>query len=124
MVSEAHRCGVPVMLVCTKMDAHVRNAVANRRNSNMTPAQVEAAFREGVRDDVASELRRFEETSGVRVPSTAIPVYFIDSLDLLRGEYRFDEKALIRELVRSAAARRSGAATAAAARAAVTPAAR
>jgi energy-coupling factor transporter ATP-binding protein EcfA2 len=105
IIPQAYKHRVPVFLVYTKMGTDVRNEQMSRRR--MTAEQAEASLRERVRDDISNELHKLEESSGVRVPSTAIPVYFIDSLDLLRGEYRFDEKALIRELVRSTVVRRS-----------------
>jgi GTPase SAR1 family protein len=105
IIPEAYKHRVPVILVYTKMGTDVSHELMSRRR--VTKEVAERSLRERVRDDIGRELRKLEESSGVRVPATAIPVYFIDSLLLLRAEFVFDERALIRALVGCTMARRS-----------------
>jgi GTP-binding protein EngB required for normal cell division len=102
VIAFARQRGIPIVLVYTKMDIDVRNEQVSR--GGLTEADAEAAVRERVRDDVANELRRLD--GGVSVAPTDMPVYFIDSVLMLRGELRFDEKALFRAVGTIAARRR------------------
>jgi hypothetical protein len=109
IIPRAYQLGVPVVLVYTKMDLDVRNEQGTKR-VRVSAADAEAALRQRVRDNIAAEFHRLG--GDVAVPPSAIPVYFIDSVLMVQGEWRFDEMALKRELVRCTVARLGGEMTA------------
>jgi hypothetical protein len=109
VIPQAYKRGVPVIIVYSKMESDVKNEQRARR-ARVSAADAEAALRQRVRDNIATELRKIE--SDVTVPPSAIPVYFIDSMLMVHGESCFDEMALKRELVRCTVARLGGEMTA------------
>jgi energy-coupling factor transporter ATP-binding protein EcfA2 len=111
IIPQAYKLGVPVIIVYTKVDLDVKNELGGRRIP-LSAADVEAALRQRVRDNIAAELAEWSQRGDVTVPPSAIPVYFIDSVLMVQGESRFDEMALKRELVRCTVARLGGEMTA------------
>ncbi len=114
IISEALKRGVRVLVVYTKMDVEVHNE-RNNWFEPMSAEVAETALRERVRDNVAAEVQRLRsaaDPSEVSTSASAVPLFFIDSILMVQGKWRFDEKALKLEVVRCFAPRLGGAMTA------------
>jgi energy-coupling factor transporter ATP-binding protein EcfA2 len=114
IVHEALKRCVPVLIVYTKMSVDVRNEQGNRR-VRVSAADAEAALRKRVRGNIVDELRKLRvaaDPSEVSNSASAVPLFFVDSVLMVQGKWRFDEKALKLEVVRCFAPRLGGAMTA------------
>ena len=98
IVEEAAKARRNFIIVYTKADVHVGNLVLDSAGL-MTEAAAVAQLKRTVEADVAAHL------AACGVPAHTVPLFLVDAFGIRDTSFKFDERAFLRALVTSAAAR-------------------